>query len=376
MGEIRMKRIFALAVAVVLALSCAAFAEAETFSYVITDGAACVTGYTGQEAEFSIPDEIEGCPVTAIASGAFLNLTGISAVTVPGSVTAIGDGAFMGCSALKSVTIASARCELGNMVFLGCDRGLVISAPENSAAQTYAEDGGIGFAALALSEADLYAQAMSALEAGDLEEAQTLFAGLDRYEDSRDYYIYVTARIYEEDGASDKAVALYLIVPDMLDAADRLAALQESAAKSGGVSVGGKLGGMTRATQPPATTEPAESAEPTATPTPAPTTLQSFHEFIGGMPYEFVDNSKEQGMYTIYYYIDDFAQLDAYRALFTDAGWTETDEGLDSDGWDYIYVTSPDGSASFYIAFVETDGLVAFMYDSAADYGFDPINGL
>lgn len=364
-----MKRISALVVAVILALSCAAFAEAETFSYVITDGAACVTGYTGQEAELSIPDEIEGCPVTAIASGAFLNLTGITAVTVPAGVTSIGDGAFMGCASLKSVTIAAARCELGKMVFMGCDRALVISAPQNSSAQIYAEDGGIGFAALELTEADLYAQAMSALDAGDLEEAQTLFAGLDRYEDSRDYYIYATARIYEKDGAPDKAIALYLIVPDMLDAADRLAALQENAAESDGVSVGGKLGGLARATQPAATAEP-------VAPTPAPAALVSFHEFIGGMPYEFVDNSKEQGMYTLYYYIDDFAQLDAYRTLFTDAGWTEVDEGADSDGWDYVYVTSPDGSASFYIAYVEAEGLVAFMYDSAADYGFDPIKGL
>lgn len=366
-----MKRISALVVAVMLALSCAAFAEA--YSYVITDGAACVTGYTGQEAELSIPDEIEGCPVTAIASGAFLNLTAITAATVPASVTSIGDGAFMGCASLKSVTIASARCELGKMVFLGCDGALVISAPQNSTAQTYAEDGGIGFTALELTEADLYAQAMSALDAGNLEGAQTLFAGLDRYEDSRDYYIYATARIYEKDGASDKAIALYLIVPDVLDAADRLAVLQEITAESGGISVGGKLGGIARATQPPATAEP---VEPTPAPTSAPAVLVSFHEFIGGMPYEFVDNSKEQGMYTLYYYIDDFAQLDAYRTLFTDAGWTEVDEGADSDGWDYVYVTSPDGSASFYIAYVEAEGLVAFMYDSAADYGFDPIKGL
>lgn len=377
MGDIRMKRICALAVLVALALSCAAFAEGGTFTYVVTDGEACVTGYAGSEAVVSIPGEIDGNPVTMIAGGAFLNLTGITEATVPSSVTYIGDGAFMGCSSLTSVTILSARCELGKLVFKGCDRALAISAPPNSTAQAYAEDGGIAFVALEMTEADIYAQALAALEAGDLETAQTMFAGLDRYEDSRDYYIYATARIYEQGGEADKAMALYLIVPDTLDATDRLSALQEGAGETGGVSIGGRLGGLSKATPPPTATEPAKPTEaPTAEPTGEPSALVSFHEFIGGMPYEFDDYSKEEGMYTLYFYIDDFSVLDDYRVLFADAGWTEIDEGTDSDGWSYVYVTSPDGSASFYIAYVEEEDLVVFMYDSDADYGFDPLKGL
>jgi hypothetical protein len=371
-----MKRICALAVAILLALSCAAFAETGTFSYVIADGEACVTGYTGSEAVVSIPDVIEGCPVTTIAGGAFLNLTGITDIVVPASVTYIGDAAFMGCSSLLSVKILNARCELGKMVFKGCDRALVVSAPQDSAAQAYAEDGGINFTALETSEADTYAQALAALEAGDLETAQSTFAGLDGYEDSRDYYIYATARIYERDGETDKAAALYLIVPDTLDASERFSTLQEGAKGTGGVTIGGKLS-QPKATAAPATAEPAEvTAEPTTEPTVEFASLISFHEFIGSMPYEFDDYSKEEGMYTLYYYIDDFSQVDAYRTLFTDAGWTEIDEGVDSDGWRYVYVTSPDGSASFYIASVEAEQLVVFMYDSAADYGFDPLKGL
>lgn len=371
-----MKRICALAVAIMLVLSCAAFAETGTFSYVITDGEACITGYAGAETAISIPDTLEGCPVTTIAGGAFLNLTAITDATVPASVSYIGDAAFMGCSSLKSVTIQGARCELGKMVFKGCDRSLTITAPPDSTAQSYAEDGGISFIALEVTDEDTYAQALAALKAGDLKTAQSLFADLDRYEDSRDYYIYATARLYEKNGETDKAMALYLIVPDILDAADRLTALQAGGTGSGGVTIGGKLGG--KATQAPATAEPSAeaTAEPTAEPTPEPSPLMSFHEFIGGMPYEFDDYSKEEGMYTLYYYVDDFAQLDAYRALFTDEGWTEIDEGADSDGWSYVYVTSPDGSASFYIAYVESEDLVVFMYDSSTDYGFDPLKGL
>lgn len=369
MGDNRMKRICALAVAMMLALSCAAYAQTGTLTYVIVDGEACVTGYTGSEAVLAIPDTIEGCPVTMIAGGAFLNLTDVTDVTVSARVTYIGDAAFMGCSSLKTVQMLSANCTLGKMVFKGCDRALTISAPANSFAQTYAEDGGIAFTALELTEADTYAQALAALEAGEVDYAQSLFAGLDRYEDSRDYYIYTTARIYEIDGNDDKAIALYLIVPDTLDAMDRLTALQESEEETGGIIIGGKRSGDVQSTEQPATQDP-------VAPTLEADLLISFHEFIGGMPYEFDDHSKEEGMYTLYYYIDDFSQLTDYRTLFTDAGWSELDDGMDSDGWSYVYVTSPDGSASFYIAYIEAEELVVFMYDSSADYGFDPLKGL
>ncbi len=374
MGDIRMKKICAFAVAFLLALSCAAFAETGTFTYVISDGEACVTGYTGSEASLSIPAAIDACPVTMIAGGAFLNMTGITDVTIPVTVAYIGDGAFMGCSSLNAVTILNAKCELGKMVFRGCDRALTITGLENSTAQSYAASGGYAFVAAEMTQADTYAQALEALEAGDLETAQMLFAGLDRYEDSRDYDIYTTARLYEKDGQIDTAVALYLFVPDILDAADRLVALEGSVSESQNVKIGGSLPKLI----PAGSTIAPEQTAPIFTPTPEPTSaaLISFHEFIGGMPYEFDDYSKERGMYTLYYYIDDFAQLDAYRALFTDAGWTENDEGVDSDGWHYVFVMAPDGETSFYIAFVESDDMVVFMYDSSVDYGFDPLKGL
>jgi hypothetical protein len=193
-----------------------------------------------------------------------------------------------------------------------------------------------------------------------------LFAGLHLYEDSRDYYIYATARIYERDGAREKAVALYLIVPDTLDATDRLARLEVGEEKSAGVTIGGMLGKM-----------PWPAATPTPpAPTPEPVRLPAFHEFIDGMPYEVNDFSKRDSMYTLYYYIDDFAQLDAYRALFSEAGWRVWEEPADADGWRYVHVISPDGSASFYIAYLPEENLVVLMFDSEADYGFDPLEGL
>ena len=59
-----MKRIFALAVAILLALGGAAFAEAEDFQYVVVNDQAYITGYLGTDTSIIIPDELADVPVT------------------------------------------------------------------------------------------------------------------------------------------------------------------------------------------------------------------------------------------------------------------------------------------------------------------------
>ena len=65
-----------------------------------------ITGYTGAERNVVIPETIEGCVVTNIATSAFENNIDIVSVTMPDSVEKIGYNAFSGCSNLNSITLS------------------------------------------------------------------------------------------------------------------------------------------------------------------------------------------------------------------------------------------------------------------------------
>ena len=49
-----------------------------------------------------------------------MDCSGITSVTIPGSVTVIGDGAFYDCSGLTSVTIGDGVVSIGSSAFSGC----------------------------------------------------------------------------------------------------------------------------------------------------------------------------------------------------------------------------------------------------------------
>ena len=89
---------------------------------VNTGGETCTITGTGTciDAEISIPEEIDGYTVTAIAPFAFYNNSGITAVLIPNGVTSIGDKAFYNCSSLTSVTIPDSVITIGEEAFSGC----------------------------------------------------------------------------------------------------------------------------------------------------------------------------------------------------------------------------------------------------------------
>ncbi|MGI6238952.1 MAG: hypothetical protein ACOYI5_04925 [Christensenellales bacterium] len=354
-----MKKVFALIVAALLALSGAAFAEAGDFAYALVDGAACITHYHGADTRVVVPDAIDGYEVAMILGSAFSGNGALTEVTLPATVSYIADGAFLGCASLTSVAILGDGCEFGKLVFDGLDDDFVLRAPAGSTAQSYADAHAISFVAIAVTEAERFAAAIDALDAGEFARAQEMFLALGSYENSKDYYIYAMARVLEQDGEADKAALLYSLVPDILDAQARQAGLENTV---GARPIGGGLG------------KPGERqiAIPAADEKPLP----AFHIFANDMPYEFADTSKGDGMYTLYFYPDDPALLTSYRALFAESGWNELEDGPDAEGWSYVFLIDPTGSASFYIAFAEGSDIVVFIYDSQADYGFDPIEGL
>ena len=59
-------------------------------------------------------------PVTAIDVSTFYNCSGLTSVTIPGSVTSIGGSSFYGCSSLTGVTIPNSVTTIGNSAFQGC----------------------------------------------------------------------------------------------------------------------------------------------------------------------------------------------------------------------------------------------------------------
>lgn len=114
------------------------------YTYTITDGEVTIVDFsTYPTAHTEIPAEIDGLPVTVIASDAFA-LTRVTKITVPSSVKRIennafrsayaetiilengieyiGDKAFNSCLDITEITIPDSVTELGTGVFYKCDK--------------------------------------------------------------------------------------------------------------------------------------------------------------------------------------------------------------------------------------------------------------
>ena len=87
------------------------------FTFEENEDGIVITGYTGDQAELTIPDSINGRPVTEIAPSAFADAK-LSSITLPETMETIGDSAFAG-AALESVELGGAK-DVGNYAFSGC----------------------------------------------------------------------------------------------------------------------------------------------------------------------------------------------------------------------------------------------------------------
>src|SRR5262245_57255650 len=89
------------------------------FSYTITPNlTVTITGYTGVGGIVTIPDTIEGLPVTSIGDYA-LRYPSLTGITIPNSVTNIGIGAFT-ASGLIIVTMGNSVAHIGAQAFYKC----------------------------------------------------------------------------------------------------------------------------------------------------------------------------------------------------------------------------------------------------------------
>lgn len=95
-------------------------ATAADYTYTTSNGEAKITSYTGPGGAVTVPDTIEGKPVTSIGDLAFQDATAVTSVSVPDSVRTIGIYAFTGCTSLSSATFGNGLTTMGNYIFTGC----------------------------------------------------------------------------------------------------------------------------------------------------------------------------------------------------------------------------------------------------------------
>ena len=98
-------------------------AEETDWLYTINDQQEVqITGYADSSAaELTIPAQIEGMPVTALAEHAFEGYENLTQVTLPDTLEQIGVCAFAYCSSLLEIQLPDSVTEIGDSAFYQCD---------------------------------------------------------------------------------------------------------------------------------------------------------------------------------------------------------------------------------------------------------------
>lgn len=81
------------------------------------DAAFRVISYEGTASRLHIPDQIDGCPVTAVEKKAFWGNRSLQYISLPDTVKEIGDWAFAGCRMLQEIRLPKREMRIGNQIF-------------------------------------------------------------------------------------------------------------------------------------------------------------------------------------------------------------------------------------------------------------------
>ena len=103
---------------------------ASSFSASAAGNEVSITAYIGSDPVVVIPSEIDGKPVTAIGTGAFMGST-VQSVTIPSSVKTIGTNAFKDCTMLNTLIISEGVTEIRDYAFMGCTSLSNVSLPSS-----------------------------------------------------------------------------------------------------------------------------------------------------------------------------------------------------------------------------------------------------
>lgn len=116
----------------------------------------------------------------------FSDCTALTSVTIPYGMTALVSSNFSGCTALKSITVPSTVSDMGYQNFKGCEN-LTIYGTSDSAAQKYAADNNIPFAA---GKAPLASLAVLSADTIDLGESVTVKCYTDSGNSPKEFAVY------------------------------------------------------------------------------------------------------------------------------------------------------------------------------------------
>jgi len=134
------KRIFCILLCALCLISVPFTAKAEEdkaltfgdFSYeILEDDSLCITGYTGNGGDVSIPSEIDGKAVSTLGDELFWYKSELTSVTLPESLEYIGARVFQSCTSLTQITIPDTVAEIGDACFLGCSSLAKMNVPAN-----------------------------------------------------------------------------------------------------------------------------------------------------------------------------------------------------------------------------------------------------
>jgi len=106
----------------------APFGQAQDFTYSTNNGTIAITGYTGPGGAVTIPDVINGLPVTAIGDAVFKQKFNVTTITLPSNITSIGNWAFA-YTAITDLVIPNTVTNLGDYAAYSCYSLLRIVVP-------------------------------------------------------------------------------------------------------------------------------------------------------------------------------------------------------------------------------------------------------
>lgn len=123
LGDEKMKKTFLLLPLLLLVMLCGCSKEHTSgdWVYTINDGNACLVQYKNRTSDITIPDIIDGHPVTELGERLFSNeQSSATSISIPDTVKVIGIRTFENCKGITKITIPSSVEKIDEYAFNGC----------------------------------------------------------------------------------------------------------------------------------------------------------------------------------------------------------------------------------------------------------------